>query len=228
MKKLIALLLCLFMLMSTALAAKFSPDDAFSAQSAALELLSICGFGSEYGSAHNLARWETPIRIYVGGKPTRTDRNELNSFLTDLAIHVPMLPNVSIVEDRSKANITIYYVPLKEMSRYVTDYVEGNWGMFRVWWTGHRMTRAEIAIASDVTSQKARTHLLKEELVGALGLCNDHDEYADSILYQSWTTTQELSDVDWLMLNMIYHPDVTPGMTWERFRQVTNQRINDR
>lgn len=232
MKKLISLLLCLMLtvtLTTPALAAtNFSVRDALSAQTAALQLMQVCAFGSEYGDPHNLVRWEQPLRIYVGGQPAAADIRALTDFLTDLAVHVPMMPNATIVTRRAEANITIFYVPLQEMDKYVTDYVEGNWGMFRVWWLGHQMTRAEIAIATDVTTQQARIHLLKEELVGALGLCNDHDDYHDSILYQPWTTTQELSPVDWLMLNMLYHPDVSPGMTWQKFQQVTNKRIQDR
>lgn len=228
MKKLLSLLLCLALLSSGALAADFSASDAQAAQSAALALMKTCGFGAEYGGAHNLIRWTKPLRIYVGGKPTPTDLRELNSFLTDLAVHVPMMPNASIVDSKADANITLYYVPLEEMDQYVTNYVEGNWGIFTYWHSGHQMVRAEIAIATDVTTQKARTHLMKEELVGVLGLTNDHDEYADSILYQSWTTTQELSDVDWLMLNMLYHPDVNPGMIWEEFLPITRRRINNR
>lgn len=228
MKKLTALLLCLMTILSSALAADFSPANARAAQASALELMKVCAFGSEYGSAHNLARWEKPLRIFVGGNPTAADLNALDDFLIDLTVHVPMLPNVSIVKSKADANITLYYVPLKEMGKYITNYVDGNWGMFRVWWSSHQMTSAEIAIATDVTTQRARIHLMKEELVGVLGLCNDHDKYADSILYQPWTTTQELSDVDWLMLNMLYHPSVTPGMIWEEFFPITNRRINDR
>ena len=40
------------------------------------------------------------------------------------------------------------------------------------------------------------------------------EAYRDSILYDGWTTVQTLSDVDWRMLNMLYHPAVHPGMTW--------------
>ena len=228
MKKLVALLLCLMTILSSALAADFSATDAQAAQTAALQLMKVCAFNAEFGGAHSLIRWTKPLRIYVGGEPTFTDLRELNSFLIDLAVHVPMLPNVSIVDSRSEANITLYYAPLKDMSQYVTNYVEGNWGIFTYWHSGAEMVKAEIAIATDVTTQKARTHLMKEELVGVLGLTNDHELYADSILYQPWTTTQELSDVDWLMLNMLYHPSVTPGMIWEEFFPITNRRINDR
>ena len=59
---------------------------------------------------------------------------------------------------------------------------------------------------------------MKEELVGALGLPGDHMMYSDSILYDPWTTVQDLSDVDWRMLNLLYSPALSPGMTEEEAR----------
>ena len=65
---------------------------------------------------------------------------------------------------------------------------------------------AGIVIATDVTTQRDRNHLVQEELVGALGLTNDHWDDKTSILYQGWTTTQSPSPLDWQMLNFLYSP----------------------
>ena len=48
-----------------------------------------------------------------------------------------------------------------------------------------------------------------------IGMTNDHYCYEDSIICQGWTETQELSELDWLMLNLMYHPALEPGMTAE-------------
>ena len=66
-----------------------------------------------------------------------------------------------------------------------------------------------------MTDQAARNHLLLEEITGGLGLANDIDTEKDSILYQPWTTTQQLSDLDWQLLNLLYDRRVTPGMDTE-------------
>lgn len=228
--RMLSLVMMLCLLASPALAAtKFAPATAQQAQSQALQLMHVCGFGSEYqGSRDALVRWDTPIRIYVGGKPTKADLNTLDTFLMQLAAYVPGLPNITRVSNESSANMKIYFVPLRQLGQYVPGYVSGNWGMFHYNYTSWRITNAEIGIATDKTNQKSRNHLIKEEIVGALGLANDHDSYSDSILYQPWTTTQELSEVDWMMLNMLYHPDVYPGMTWNSFYQKTYNRINKR
>lgn len=230
MFRLLALVTALLLLPCAALAAEpFSPGDPKSAQMAALELIHTVGYAAEYGTrGDNLIRWEEPLRIYVGGSPTRADLNTLNSFMIQLACRVPNLPNMTRVDSAASANVTIYFVPLAQMKNYVTDYREGNWGYVYYRYRNFRLVSMQIAIATDVTDQKARNHLIMEEMVNGLGLGNDHYVYSDSITYQPWTTVQELSDVDWLMLNMIYHEDAYPGMTWNQFYQVTNRRINDR
>ena len=53
-----------------------------------------------------------------------------------------------------------------------------------------------------------------EEIVNGLGLCNDHEFYSDSIIYQHDKTKYSLSDVDWIMLNYLYSPLLSPGDRW--------------
>lgn len=229
MKHLTALLLALLLaLPGSALAEVFAPSDAAEALQTALELCSTCAFAAEYGGEHSLMRWDGPIRIYLDGQPSAADRQTLADFILQLCYRVPTMPNVTIVDAPAAANVTIWYGPLNAMGQHVTNYQAGNWGYFTYWYSRGRIVQAEIGIATDVTTQRDRNHLLQEELVGALGLTNDHDVFSDSILYQPWTTTQQLSEVDWLMLNMLYHPDVTPGCAWEEFRRITEERVENR
>ena len=85
------------------------------------------------------------------------------------------------------------------------------------------MLITEFGIATDVTDQKARNHLIQEEFIGALGLLNDHFLYSDSILYQPWTTVQQPSEVDWLMLNILYSPRLSPGMDKNKIHGVLTE-----
>jgi hypothetical protein len=125
------------------------------------------------------------------------------------------LPLVSVVEEQEKANLKVQFAPLAELSQFDSSYVEGNWGYFTFWYdVAQAIYKASILIASDVTSQRERNHLLLEELVGALGLPNDIENEPDSIIYQPWTTTQELSALDWQLLNLVYDENLRPGMTW--------------
>ena len=213
----LALILCLTAGCALAAGKNFRPKTAKEGKQLALSLLHTCAFYSEYGSGtdgRTLARWEEPIRVWVGGTATANDLKELDSFLMQLSFRVPHMPPITRVSSQDDANMQIFFVKLANMEKYVSGYVRGNWGFFSYFDEDGVINRAEIAIARDKANQKARYHILKEEIVGALGLANDHEVYKDSILYQKWTTVRELSDVDWLMLNMLYSVNTAPGMTW--------------
>ena len=232
--RLIAFMLALVMLLcavpssADAAASKFSYSDAQDARQKALECFKICAFSAEYNSPSNpLRRWEKTIFVYLGGNVTKDDRNEMNKFIMELATHCPNMPNIRLVQKPENADIQIWYCPLKEMPNYVPDYVDGNWGFFRYWNDGlNKMTSARIAIASDKNNAASKRHLLREELIGAFGLSSDHYLYSDSILYGEWTTVGQLSDVDWLMLNMLYDPDLKCGMSMDEACRILQTKIN--
>ena len=54
-------------------------------------------------------------------------------------------------------------------------------------------------------NQKAQKHLLREELTQSLGLCNDSWKYDNSIFYQGWTTTNQYSEMDKRLIDMLYN-----------------------
>lgn len=233
-KKCIVILLAALLFASPALAQNLGSftygdtyDTAAEARLLALECLEICGFSSEYGSDQRdaLIRWDGRLYVQVKGSPTQQDREELQKFLTELGMRVPEMPSIFLTDRDDQANVTIYYAPLSELPDLIPGYVEGNWGFFYVWWTdAYQIYQGTIGIATDVTNQRQRNHLMREELVGALGLCNDHDLYEDSILYQPWTEVQTLSELDWLMLNMLYSPSVQPGMTYDEVYTIIENR----
>lgn len=211
---------------------KFSYTDAQDARLQALNCLMICGFSTEWDSAGNanaattLLRWEEPINICVIGSPSKDDRQQLNLFIMEIATHCPNVPNIRLVDSANNANVTIYYGPLNTLYQYVDNYHEGNWGMFSYWYNSrHTIYTGKIVIATDVNNTASKRHLLREELVGLLGLTNDHYMFSDSILYQPWTTTGQLSEVDWLMLNMLYDPDLSCGMSASEARKILMRKI---
>ena len=221
MKRFLLVVLALLMVFATLGSASpssdFAPRDAQDGKLQALSCLGVCAFSAEYNSDRStLCRWENEIKVYAGGSPTSDDVRELDAFLMELSFRVPLLPVVTRVSAEQEANVTIYYVPLNSMAAHVNSYVEGNWGYFSYSnYASGEMAAGRIALANDVTNQRQRNHLMREELVGVLGLSNDHTLYADSIVYQPWTEVQELSEIDWLMLNMVYSPHVDSGMSYK-------------
>ena len=203
--------------------ADFAPPPAggIEANRQALALFLECAFQPEYGeeTVQPLCRWEKEIAVWAGGQPTKEDLRTLDTFLKDLAQRVPGLPSIRRVPQDLQADIRVWFVPGYMMQYYVEGYVDGNDGFFHYENPGSKIQLARVAIASDLTEQEERNHLILEEMTGALGLPGDHLKYADSILYDRWTVTQTLSDLDWRMLNLLYSPVVHPGMIREDAKQ---------
>lgn len=225
MIRIILTALCAMLLLTgTACAETFSASTAYEARMKALDMFDVSVLTMEYPDAGaqqgHLIRWTKSIRIYVSGNPTQADRRFLDNFLMQLALRVPDMPNITITTRESEANMHVYYVPLSKMGDVVPGYREGNWGMFHFQYVNWQMSEAWVGIATDVTDQRARNHLIQEEIVGALGLTNDHYLYSDSIVYQPWTTVQELSEIDWIVLNMVYSPLVSPGMEAQELHRI--------
>ena len=228
MKRFLSLLLALALLLPAAALAseQFGYTDAADARRQALEAFRVCAFSAEYhnNGRDSIVRWEEPIRVFAAGKPGATDLRRLDEFLTQLSLRVPGLPVISRVDAQSQANVVIHYCRLSEMPSLIPSYVSGNWGYFSFQSSGGRIISSTIGIAYDVCDQQARNHLMMEELTGCLGLANDHNLYRDSILYQPWTTVQSLSEVDWIMLNYLYSPLVSPGDTWNTVERAIRER----
>ncbi|MBQ9252585.1 MAG: DUF2927 domain-containing protein [Clostridia bacterium] len=215
----------LFPLSSPALAKTWRPSSEADASQEALSIFSYCAFHPEYGDEDNfrLTRWAQEITLWLGGAPTPEDRAVVDEFIQQLQQNVPHLPPIHRVKIDTQANIRLWFIPLYSMGYYLTDYVEDNWGFFTYEHPQWRIVSARVGIASDITTQEERNHLILEELVGALGLPGDHEVYEDSILYQAPTTTQALSDLDWRMLNLLYDPRVFPGMTEGQAREALRE-----
>ncbi len=170
-------------------------------------------FNAEYGSgsSFDLHRWESPIRVRVYGSPTDEDLQTLDSHISALS-EVDGMPSITRVT--SDENIELYFLPLDRIKDYISEYVEGNWGFFWCWWNSdQQLSRAQIAIAADVTNQKQRNHLILEEFTQALGMMQDSYLYKDSIFYGDWTEVQALSALDWSIVRMTYSPLLGAGMS---------------
>jgi hypothetical protein len=180
------------------------------------------GLHIEYGTGDEiLKRWEGPIRITVKGDYTEEDYKTLEKHI-DMLNGLNVLPDISIAD--LDANFFVYFIPLDEMDDMIPGYEEGNWGYFNLGWDWDYIAKqAYIGIATDVTTQGDRNHLILEEVTQALGLMNDSPDYQDSIFQVNWTDTQELSDIDIALIRMMYCDELKPGMKLPEVREIMGE-----
>lgn len=183
-----------------------------------IEYFKEIALGTEYGNNQEVIRkWNTDIRIKVNGSPNERDIQTLNRVISDLNLIIGDKINISIVSDNE--NININFVPLSEFS--ICDAVPGNWGYFNTKWKNNVIYEASICIATDkLVYQEERSHMIREELTQSLGLMKDSNKYRDSIFYQGYTATQEYSQMDIKIIEILYSDEIKPGMGKEEIELI--------
>lgn len=172
-------------------------------------------FSSEYGDEGRdfIIRWESEIRVGLRGGYTAEDRECVLKLIQGIETHLEHFPKISLVDKASLSNMEIVFAGIKDLPGLLPEYRSGNWGFFNCRYnTKQEIVKAKILIASDVTTQAERNHLIQEEIFGALGLCSDLNGREDSILCQEWTTLGTPGDIDWGMLSLLYNPVIQTGM----------------
>jgi hypothetical protein len=167
---------------------------------------------SEYGTEGEgyIRRWEEPVNVEVSGSFTQEDYDWLIAHIEYMNA-IDGVPEITVV--MSGGNFHVYFVPLAEMSTVISSYVEGNWGYFTYSFNDAlQINSCDMAIATDVTTQEQRNHLIMEEFTQGFGLANDSLAYADSIYQSDWTEIQSLSVIDKALIEMLYSPVVSAGM----------------
>lgn len=222
MKRFTAFLLMTAIILLSCMPAAFAEKIRYSSSDlrTAFQQFEECAFSAEYGGEGRdyTVRWQKPIAVYFSGDYTNDDLAFFFRFATELTENVPGMPEIRLTTLKDESNVQIYFTKLNKMGDFLSSYTEGNWGYFTFWHSGNSITRAEIAVATDVTNQKQRYHLIMEEFVGALGLANDHYLNRKSILYGEWTEVQSLTDADWLMLQFLYDERLEAGQTWHALK----------
>lgn len=170
--------------------------------------------GSEWGnSSSTIRRWTQNLRIQPMGTLSQADRNTLETVVSELNQLTNGQVSLQIVQENP--NVQIYFVPEAEFSRYEPNYVPRNLGFFWARWNNNGIYNSRILISTTGVSQTERSHLIREELTQSLGLMRDSYRYEDSIFQQRWTQTNQFSDMDRAIIQLLYRPDIRPGMSRE-------------
>jgi hypothetical protein len=177
----------------------------------ALSYFSAIALSAEYGDGEGVIRkWTTDVRIAIHGDPTDEDLATLDHVVADLNA---LMGPIELEVVRSKANADLYFAPESEFASIAPEYVPVNMGFFWTWWDQDGgITRARLLVSTTDITQTERDHIIREEVTQSLGLMNDSYTYKDSVFYQGWTSPTKYSALDESLIEMLYLPEVTPGM----------------
>jgi hypothetical protein len=177
-------------------------------------------FGSEYASWNSRAvkKFTGPVRFYVEDRSGIGRRAEAERFIRTLPHAISGL-EATIVDDPRQANFRVLIIRRIDYRQVVarevfgrprSDFAPGKCLVRLV--TGTRgISRADAVLVADEGEFLFRRCLVEETLQG-LGPVNDDETLSDSV-FNDASTHSTFTQHDRYILNMLYDPRVTAGMS---------------
>jgi len=162
------------------------------------------------GNPTRLQRWARPILYQVLGDPTPEDLDTISRFAQQLN-SIPGFPGIRESAADESPCMDISFCGQDEMVGILGDWAWDFDGGVNFWYEMDEIYTATICIRSDIT-QEIRNSVILEEIYNSLGPIQDTDLRGDSIIWSGYSLPQSLTEEDMLLLTLLYHPDLKPGM----------------
>ncbi|TLP45623.1 MULTISPECIES: DUF2927 domain-containing protein [Cohaesibacter] len=194
-------------------------------------------FGAEirslsWGSQTNrVKKYVTPVKIWIDNRARLNRLKTVRQFVRNLPRQIPGL-KVRFARTPKDANFRIYIVDAKDYEETVRYEVFGQANMevpgqciVRVLSRRSGILRSDAVIVSDQGLSLFRRCMVEEILQG-LGPLNDDASLIHSV-FNDTSTFDHFTRYDRLIMNMLYNPDVKPGMTLRQVRPMTPRLLKE-
>ena len=168
-----------------------------------------------------IQKWAAPIYYRISGEYTNKDLSVLNDFVIWLNT-IDGFPGIFEATDANPVNLRIYFCNEKNLLNIMGPNFKDLDGAVTFWYDDNIIYDATICYRTEI-AQYTRNSVILEEIYNGLGPIQDTTLRPDSIIYQSFSEPQALTDIDELILRLLYHRDILPGMTAEQCEQVIRQ-----
>lgn len=176
------------------------------------------------GDATLVQKWAAPIRYRIYGNPTQEDWAVLEDLFTQLN-EIPGFPGIYAAADDEPENLTLSFLSPEAFTISFSEAINGEdaYGAAQFWYytDTNEIHTANIGYRTDI-DQTTRTSILVEEIVNVLGL-SDTELRTDSITYQHSNENTALSEIDWLILKLLYDPAIQCGMDFDKCSPIIQQ-----
>lgn len=162
------------------------------------------------GDASLVQKWEYPIRYTVHGSPTEEDLAVLQGF-ADWLNTLEGFPGIYEDPEGDCPNLQIHFCSQEELLMIMGSNFTGQDGAVTFWYLDNEIYDAIICIRTDL-DQVTRNSVILEELYNGLGPMQDTQLREDSIIYAGFSQPQALTEMDELILLLLYHPEILRGM----------------
>ena len=176
------------------------------------------------GNAALVQKWNEPILYSIYGTPTEEDLSVLRALFAQLN-EIPGFPGIYAQAEGEPGNLMIGFWDSEDFNMYFSDFLNGEdaYGATQYWYYNgtNEIYTANVGYRTDI-DQSTRTSVLIEEIINMLGV-SDTVLRTDSIVYQYSDDNTALSDMDWLILKLLYHPEIQCGMDFDDCRTVIEE-----
>ena len=174
------------------------------------------------GDPTKLQRWAEQIIFSCCGEYTEEDMLTLDTFVEWLNT-IEGFPGMAEAEEDEFPNLRIYFYNQEDYLALMGENFEYTDGGVTFWYSGYNdIYTATICYRTDI-DQYVRNSVILEEIYNGLGPVQDTDLRPDSLIYSAYSTPQELTEIDELILKLLYHPAMRCGMNAEECAQVIRQ-----
>lgn len=173
-------------------------------------------YSSGTGNAQLVQKWMAPIHYRFFGNPTEEDVAVLDKLFAQLN-QIPGFPGIHEAAEGETEQLRISFLEPDVFHSSYSSVVGGEDanGATEFWYytDTNEIHSARIGYRTDI-DQSLRNSILIEEIVNTLGI-SDTVRREDSITYQYSDFNTDLSDVDWILLKLLYNPEIQCGMDAE-------------
>ena len=162
------------------------------------------------GNPNVVQRWEVPIYYMLYGEYTPEDLEMLTGFTRWLNT-MEGFPGIHETTDPVQANLQIHFCTEDMLLDIMGENFIGCDGGVTFWYDDNAIYNANICYRTDI-HQYLRNSVILEEIYNGLGPVQDTWLREDSIIYAGFSQPQALTQVDELILRLLYHPMIQRGM----------------
>lgn len=162
------------------------------------------------GDASLLQKWTAPIGYMLNGSATDEDLETLNGFVAWLNT-IEGFPGMRQTQVLAEASMQIHFCTDSDMVSLLGENFTYMDAGVTFWYDRNEIYNAIVCYRTDL-NQTVRNSVILEEIYNGLGPVQDTDLRQDSIIYSGYSEPQSLTQVDELLLKLLYHPQLQCGM----------------
>lgn len=170
------------------------------------------------GNPSVVQKWTDPILYHISGAPTQEDLDTLEGF-SGFLNSIEGFPGIREAHGEEAPSLRIHFCDYDTLIATLGPDYAGSDGGVIFWYTDNEIYDATICIRTDL-DQHLRNSVLLEELYNGLGPVQDTMLRPDSIIATAYSEPQALTEIDEVILKLLYHPDIRCGMDGDQCEEI--------